>query len=110
MSHMEQGKRSRRARRSFTDEFKAEVVKVVLDEGKTVAEVSRDLDLTPSGVGEWVELWQPRQPPFHRLWQPRQPPFRLGPIDRDPSSRTTAAWVPHLRTTRLASAAWTGPG
>ena len=39
----------------FTDEFKAGAVRLVLDEGKTVAQVARDLDLTRVGAGEWVQ-------------------------------------------------------
>ncbi len=53
VSNMEQAKR-KRARRSFTDEFKAGAVRLVLDEGKTVAQVARDLDLTASALGGWV--------------------------------------------------------
>ncbi len=45
----------RRARRSFTDEFKAGAVHLVLDEGKTVGQVARDLDLTPTALGSWVK-------------------------------------------------------
>src|SRR5260370_968934 len=41
--------------RSFTDEFKAGAVQLVLDAGKTVAQVARDLDLTQSALGGWVE-------------------------------------------------------
>ena len=44
----------RRARRRFTPEFKAGAVRLVLDEGKTVGAVARELDLTPSAVGQWV--------------------------------------------------------
>lgn len=44
----------KRVRRSFTDEFKAGAVRLVLDERKTVAEVARDLDLTPSALNGWV--------------------------------------------------------
>ena len=44
----------RRARRKFTDEFKAGVVRLVLDEGKSAGAVARDLDLTDSAVREWV--------------------------------------------------------
>ena len=47
--------KERRQRRSFTDEFKAGAVRLVLDQGKTIAEVARDLDLTPSALGGWVE-------------------------------------------------------
>jgi transposase len=42
-------------RRRFTDEFKAGAVRLVLDEGKTVAQVARDLDLTPSALSGWVK-------------------------------------------------------
>ena len=47
--------RAHRARRVFTDEFKAGAVRLVLDEGKTIAEVARDLDLTASALGGWVK-------------------------------------------------------
>jgi transposase-like protein len=36
----------RRARRQFDDDLKAQAVRLVLDEGKTVPAVARDLDLT----------------------------------------------------------------
>ena len=42
-------------RRKFTDEFKAGAVRLVLDESKTVAQVARDLDLTPSSLAGWVK-------------------------------------------------------
>lgn len=46
--------RAMRARRQFTDEFKAGAVALVLNEGKTIAVVARDLDLTPSALRGWV--------------------------------------------------------
>src|SRR4051812_34282093 len=46
---------TRRPRRQFTDEFKASVVRLVLDEGKTVGAAARDLDLTETAVREWVK-------------------------------------------------------
>lgn len=45
---------SRRARRRFSGEFKAGAVRLVLDEGKSVGAVARELDLTPSALGGWV--------------------------------------------------------
>src|SRR5690242_14771507 len=45
----------RRARRQFTDEFKAGVIRLVLDDGKTVGAVARDMDLTETAVREWVK-------------------------------------------------------
>jgi len=55
MSKAERENETVRARRSFTNEFKAGAVRLVLDEGKTVAAVARDLDLTPSAFGKWVD-------------------------------------------------------
>jgi len=46
--------KGRRARRAFTGEFKAGAVRVVLDEGKTVGQVSRDLGLTETALREWA--------------------------------------------------------
>ena len=45
----------RRTRRQFTDEFKSGVVRLVLDDGKTVGAVARDMDLTETAVREWVK-------------------------------------------------------
>lgn len=47
-------RKSKRDRRNFTDEFKAGAVRLVLEEGKTIAQVARDLDLTASALGGWV--------------------------------------------------------
>jgi len=52
---MAEGKKQKRPRRSFTDEFKAGAVHLVLDEGKTIPQVARDHDLTESSVRNWVE-------------------------------------------------------
>ena len=49
----------RRPRRQFTDEFKAGVVRLVVDEGKTVGAVARDMDLTETAD----TLLCPRQDP-----------------------------------------------
>ena len=54
MARMDQGTKGRRARRSFTDEFTAGAVRLVLDEGKSIAQVARDLDLPASSLSLWV--------------------------------------------------------
>ena len=54
MSTMADAKR-KRPRRTFTDEFKANAVRLVLDEGKSVGAAARDLDLTESSLRNWVE-------------------------------------------------------
>jgi transposase len=55
MARMADGRKSPRPRRSFTDEFKAGAVSLVLDRGKSVSQVGRDLDLAQSVVGNWVK-------------------------------------------------------
>jgi len=45
----------KRPRRSFTEEFKAGAVRLVLDEGKSVSQVGRDLDVAQSVIGNWVK-------------------------------------------------------
>ena len=54
MSRMGSHKAGRRARRQFTEEFRAGAVRLVLDEGKTIGAVARELDLTPSSLANWV--------------------------------------------------------
>jgi transposase len=58
MSRMANATRSRRPRRQFDDDFKAQAVRLVLDEGKTVGAVARDLDLTETALREWVKRAQ----------------------------------------------------
>jgi transposase len=56
VSHMDQeSTKKRRPKRSFSDEFKAGAVRLVLEEGKTVPQVARDLDLIQSVLRLWVE-------------------------------------------------------
>jgi len=47
-------KAGRRARRQFSEEFIVGAVRLVVDEGKTVGAVARELDLTPSSLANWV--------------------------------------------------------
>ncbi len=46
---------SKRQRRAFTDEYKSEVVALYRTTDKSVAELSRELDLTESAVARWVK-------------------------------------------------------
>jgi transposase len=55
MSRMAKEARGRRPRRRFTEEFKEGAVRLVLDEGKTVGAVARELDLTASALATWVK-------------------------------------------------------
>ena len=48
-------KTTRRPRRRFDDDFKAQAVRLVLDDGKSIPSVARDLDLTESNLRVWVD-------------------------------------------------------
>jgi transposase-like protein len=48
------GVMEKRKRRAFTKEYKAETVRLVLQVGKSIPEVARDLDLTESALRAWV--------------------------------------------------------
>ena len=45
----------KRHRRKFTDEFKAETVKLIRGSGRTVGSVSKELSLTETAVRNWVK-------------------------------------------------------
>jgi len=49
-----EGKKAR-PRRKFTAEFKEGAIRLVLREGRSVADVARELDLTESSLHEWVK-------------------------------------------------------
>ena len=55
MSRLESSKPARRVRRQFTEEFKEGAVRLVLDAGKSVGAVARELDLTASALAAWVQ-------------------------------------------------------
>ncbi len=46
---------TRRHRRTFTDAFKAETVKLIRESGRTVRSVAQELDLTETAVRNWVK-------------------------------------------------------
>ena len=48
------GKKSRRPRRAFTPEFKAEIVEVCRRGDRSIGQVAKDFDLTETAVREWV--------------------------------------------------------
>lgn len=58
----------RRRRRTFTAEYKAEVVRLVRAGGKSVGQVARELDLTDTAVRAWV-----RQAAIDQTHDPRGP-------------------------------------
>jgi transposase-like protein len=48
-------RKARRARRSFSAEFKAEAVRLCKVGDRTVGQVAEDLDLTETALREWVK-------------------------------------------------------
>jgi transposase len=54
MSIMVAMEQQRRPRRSFPDEYKAEVIELCRTSGKSIAAVARDLDLSETAVRRWV--------------------------------------------------------
>ena len=46
---------TKRHRRKFTDEFKAETVKVIQTSGRTVGSVARELSIGETAVRRWVK-------------------------------------------------------
>ena len=49
------GKKKPRPRRSFTAEFKAEIVELCQRGDRTVGQVAKDFDLTETAVREWLK-------------------------------------------------------
>ena len=47
-------RRKPRARRSFTPEFKAEIVELCQQGDRSIGQVARDFDLTETAVREWA--------------------------------------------------------
>lgn len=48
-------KKARRTRRTYTPEFKAEAIKLVLEGGLSRAQAARDLGVAESVLGRWVQ-------------------------------------------------------
>lgn len=48
-------------RRTFDDSFKLQVVKMIKDQGLTVSQVCRDLNLGETAVRRWVQQYEAEQ-------------------------------------------------
>ena len=77
-----------KARRTFTPEFKVQAVKLVTEQGKSIAEVARDLDLGESLLRGWKDGARRRR--RRGLPRPRQP-ARPGGGAAPPPRREQAA-------------------
>jgi transposase len=60
-------------RRKFSPQFRAEAVQMVIETGKPVAEVARDLGVNDGTLGNWVKAWRDANP---------EPETALSPLER----------------------------
>ena len=68
-------------RRKFSPQFKAEAVQMVLETGKPIAEVARDLGVHDGTLGNWVTTWRRDNP---------RPVPDLNPVERARGSEMEA--------------------
>jgi transposase len=60
-------------RRKFSSQFKAEAVQMVIETGKPIAEVARDLGVHDATLGNWVRAWRDAN---------TEPEPELSPVER----------------------------
>src|SRR5690349_7680974 len=60
-------------RRKFSPQFRAEAVQMVIETGKPIAEVARDLGIHDGTLGNWVNAWRREHP---------EPDQALSPVER----------------------------
>ena len=60
-------------RRKFSPQFKAEAVQFVLETGRPIAEIARELEVNEGTLGNWVNEWKRENP---------EPEKTLTPVER----------------------------
>jgi len=60
-------------RRKFSPQFRAEAVQMVIETGKPIAAVARDLGIHDGTLGNWVNAWRREHP---------EPDKAPSPVDR----------------------------
>ena len=60
-------------RRRFSHQFKAEAVQLVIQSGRPIAEIARELAINEGTLGNWVNAWRNENP---------APDPELSPTDR----------------------------
>jgi transposase len=60
-------------RRKFSAQYKAEAVQMVIETGKPIADVARDLGVNDGTLGNWVKAWRDGNP---------EPEPDLSPVER----------------------------
>lgn len=59
-------------RRKFSPQFKAEAVQLVIETGKPIAEVARDLGIHDGTLGNWVNAWRRENPELEAPLSPTE--------------------------------------
>ena len=92
--------KKQKSRRQHPPEFKAEAIKLVLEQGLSRAEASRDLGIHPTALGRWLNAeeqveWPDEQAALaavsghiHGSYHQRRRPSALGqlsPVDSEPA-------------------------
>lgn len=49
-------------RRKFSHQFKAEAVQLVIQSGRPIAEIARELTINEGTLGNWVNAWRNENP------------------------------------------------
>jgi transposase len=60
-------------RRKYSPQFRAEAVQMVLDSGRPIAHVARDLGVNDGTLQNWVKIWRDENP---------EPTTELSPVER----------------------------
>ena len=60
-------------RRKFSPQFKAEAVQLVIESGRPIAHVARELGVVEQTLGNWVAAWRDANP---------EPETALSPVER----------------------------
>jgi transposase len=60
-------------RRRFSPQFKAEAVQLVIETGRPIAQVARELGVVEQTLGNWVKAWRDANP---------EPETALSPVER----------------------------
>ena len=60
-------------RRKFSSQFRAEAVQLVLETGRPIAEIARELQINEGTLGNWVNTWRRDHP---------EPEPEMTPVER----------------------------
>jgi transposase-like protein len=77
------------AQRRFSPQFKAEAVQMVIETGRPIAAVARDLGIHDGTLGNWVNAWRQAHPAPD---EPLPPPELRNPLRERRRSTVLSGW------------------